>query len=415
MSDFLRRDPGRNVWVARLDIPERVRHAFDGKRVLVKSLGTTDRTEAKHLAALVVARWRVQIKQAGATTDPLRAEAERWRSWIAETSTGDEDDQTPTLLTDRAEQIEREHGEKAALLFAKVASGNAVLLDAVADRWLEWRQYPPRGEYQQRLNLKPLLNHFQEVSQIDRRAASKFVQEVLTPGRSPATVSHMLSTYSQLWRWMRREEIVKGESPWTDQGASPGARRAAVRATDGRRRGFSEDEAKEFLGSLTGVDKDVCMLLAVTGARLEEACALLVGDITETKEATWLSITASKTASGIRRIPVVCPDVRDMLRRRVAVGASEVFHELPTNRFGDRSKALSVRLSGKLRAVTTDPALVGGHGWRHRARHLLEAAEVPPSTADWFMGHARPGEGLGRYSKPSEAQLIQAAQAVKLP
>ena len=177
MADFLRRDPGRNVWCARLDIPARVRHAFldkDGqpRRVLVKSLGTSSRAEAKQLAALVVARWRLQFKRAGATTDPLRGEAERWRSWVVETSDGSPDDQIPTLLTDRAEQIEKEHGEKAALLFARVAQGRAVLLDAVAEHWLEWRQYPARSEYQQRLNLKPLLRHFQEVSQVDRRTAS---------------------------------------------------------------------------------------------------------------------------------------------------------------------------------------------------------------------------------------------------
>jgi hypothetical protein len=222
MADFLRRDPGRNVWCARLDIPARVRHAFldkDGqpRRVLVKSLGTSSRAEAKQLAALVVARWRLQFKKAGATTDPLRQEAERWRSWVVETSDGGPDDQTPTLLTDRAEQIERQHGEKAALLFARVAQGKAVLLDAVAERWLEWRQYPARSEYQQRLNLKPLLRHFQEVSQVDRRTASTFVSEVLTPGRSPASVSHMLSTYSQLWRWLRKESVVEGDSPWLDQ------------------------------------------------------------------------------------------------------------------------------------------------------------------------------------------------------
>ena len=190
------------------------------------------------------------------------------------------DDQIPTLLTDRAEQIEKEHGEKAALLFAKVAQGKAVLLDAVAERWLEWRQYPPRSDYQRRLNLKPLLRHFQEVSQVDRRTASAFVSEVLAPGRSPASVSHMLSTYSQLWRWLRKESVVEGDSPWLDQGPSPGAAtRAAV-----RRRGFAEDEASKFLQSLAGVGLDVSMVLAVTGCRLEEITSLMAADVQETAE-----------------------------------------------------------------------------------------------------------------------------------
>ena len=103
MSDFLNRKPGRNNWQARLDIPARLRHAFNGKRVLVKSLGTANRGEAKRMAALVVARWRLQFAQAGAMDDPLREEAERWRAWIAETATGEPDDLTPTLLGERAE------------------------------------------------------------------------------------------------------------------------------------------------------------------------------------------------------------------------------------------------------------------------------------------------------------------------
>ena len=78
-------------------------------------------SKAKQLAALPVARWRLQFKKAGATTDPLRQQAERWGAWLQDTSTGEPDDLTPTLLTDRAEQIEKQHGEKAAILFARVA------------------------------------------------------------------------------------------------------------------------------------------------------------------------------------------------------------------------------------------------------------------------------------------------------
>jgi hypothetical protein len=47
-----------------------------------------------------------EFKPAGANTGPPRAEAERWRSWVMETSDGGPDDQTPALLTDRAELFE---------------------------------------------------------------------------------------------------------------------------------------------------------------------------------------------------------------------------------------------------------------------------------------------------------------------
>ncbi|HKF62960.1 MAG TPA: DUF6538 domain-containing protein, partial [Dongiaceae bacterium] len=69
MADLLKREKGRNVWQARLDIPARLRHAFlnkkgEPKRTLVKSLGTTDKAEAKRRAALVVSRWRAMFRQA---------------------------------------------------------------------------------------------------------------------------------------------------------------------------------------------------------------------------------------------------------------------------------------------------------------------------------------------------------------
>jgi hypothetical protein len=35
-------------------------------------------------------------------------------------------------------------------------------------------------------------------------------------------------------------------------------------------------------------------------------------------------------------------------------------------------------------------------------------------AADWFIGHQRGGEGVRRYSKPPEAQLIEAARAIVL-
>ena len=172
VADLLKRDKGRNVWQARLDIPARVQHAFlnakgQPKRTLVKSLGTADKVEAKKRAALVISRWRRLFEKAGLGDDPLREEAERWRAWLASTSTGDEDDITPTLLGERAEEIEQRHGEKAAQLFHRAATGQAVFLDAVADRWLAWRAYPPRAEQAHRYHLKLLMERHQEVGQVD--------------------------------------------------------------------------------------------------------------------------------------------------------------------------------------------------------------------------------------------------------
>jgi integrase len=106
-----------------------------------------------------------------------------------------------------------------------------------------------------------------------------------------------------------------------------------------------------------------------------------------------------------------------MLNRRVVQGEAYIFHELQETRFGDRSVDLSKRLGRRLRSFGfTDKSLVASHSWRHRAATLLEQAGIVRDTCDYLLGHARPGEGRGRYSKgPSDEQLVAAARAVSLP
>jgi integrase len=410
------------MWMARLDIPVKLRPAFGGKRVLTKSLNTANKTEAKQLAAVIVARWRQQFRTA-AGQDPLVVEAQGWRDWLDETSTGDpEDDTSSLILTDRAQQIEDLYGEEAAQLFVRVADGRALMLDALADRWLAWRQYPPRSEYQHRRHLHLLLQHHRETASITRKAASKFTADVLTPGRDGQTINKILSTYRQLWRWMLREEILRGTNPWSEQGPPKSAKVKGRRSVNGgsERRPFTEEEAKAFLVGLEGVDRDVVMLMAVTALRLEEACAVQTGKVVAHDGITWIEIAEGKSKAARRRVPIVDPQVQQMLAHRAAEarrkGHKALFQELPEDRFKDRSKALSKRLGRHLRAIgLVDPALVGGHSLRHRGRTLMEHAGILPGVADWFMGQKRPGVGMDRYSKPSDAQLIDAERAIPLP
>jgi integrase len=225
------------------------------------------------------------------------------------------------------------------------------MIDAIAEKWLAWRNYPPRSEYQHRRHLELLLKSHKEVGEVDRKAASKFVSEVVTPGRDGDTINKMLSTYRQLWKWLKREEIVSGENPWSEQGPPKGAKVKGKRSSNGsdNRRPFTEEEARTFLTGLAeGVDREVSMLLSVTGMRIEEACSLLCTDVTEGRGATWLQITAAKTEAGKRRVPVVDAEVRAMLHKRITAQehashgkkAAPVFPELPIDRFGDPSKPL---------------------------------------------------------------------------
>lgn len=131
----------------------------------------------------------------------------------------------------------------------------------------------------------------------------------------------------------------------------------------------------------------------------------------------WVHVARSKTKSGLRRVPI--SNVHVLAQLRVLVKGKKpqayVFSRL-TGEQGKRSALLSKRLATVLRKISMDPSLVAGHSWRHRARTLLERGGIKPWVADWFVGHKRNGEGLGRYSEgPSDEQLIEAAEAITLP
>ena len=112
-----------------------------------------------------------------------------------------------------------------------------------------------------------LQKSFSEVSQVTRKTASAFVEEVLQPTRSAGTVHKIVSTYLGLWRYMLRKEVTTGANPWSEQGAPRGELAPAIR------RPFTEAEAGQLLGALAGVDLDVTRLLTVTGCRAEEICS----------------------------------------------------------------------------------------------------------------------------------------------
>jgi integrase len=252
------------------------------------------------------------------------------------------------------------------------------------------------------------------VNELDRRTAGAFVTDVLAKGRKPETVNRLLSTFTQLWKWMERRGHVEA-NPWTNQRVT--VKRSDGEANNGDRRGFTEKEGRDFLAALEGVDKDVVSVAAVTGMRLEEIAASDCKDATVERGVVWLEIPQGKTAAAARRMPIVDASVRKMLTERKDANNGRLFHELEADRFGDFGSALSKRVGRKLRGIgLTDPALVADHSWRHRARTLMEHANVAPWVADAMLGHARPGEGLGRYSEgPSDKQLVEAAKTITLP
>jgi integrase len=402
----------RQRWYAVLDIPAHLRATFNGKPRFVESLKTQNEAKAVLLAAPKIALWKLQIAKAKGPDGDL----EEAIYWHRQVDAWEEENDMSGLITDRAEDIEKAKGYPAAKLFADVAFGKATLLEPLAEQWLAESNYGVRATYDHRLRLSVLYEHHKVIEGINRKVAGEFVTKVLAKdGKSPQTVRRYVTTFSSLWRWMERRGHVEA-NPWTNQGM---IRAKAADQEEEVRRPFTEDEASRWLWSLDGVARDVSMVMAVTGMRFSEVTSLLPGHVRVDGKVAWLTVQKGKTKAAKRRVPVVDRDVVLMLQKRLpkAVETSVLFPELSTDKLGARGKALRRDMVRRLRALgMKDSSLTANHSWRHRARTLMEQADVSPSVADFVIGHARPGQGLGRYSQgPSDAQLVAAVKAVPLP
>ncbi|MXP64801.1 hypothetical protein E0493_15720 [Roseomonas sp. M0104] len=427
----------KGIWYATLDIPKPLRPQFNGQRRFFKSLETSSEKEALRRSPILVASWRSMIEKARGG-DKLAARAAFFQEHLAKASSPEEREIILSLVEDEADALdvrdpygaeEDREVQPDALRFYKLATGQLTELEPLLEPWLADRQVKDKTKVMDRQAVRLLIQHHPTTEAMTKRAASRFVMEVLRPGRDPATVNRMLTSIRRFWKWLEIHGYrPEGADIWAGLSLSIGTQSGLEDEGEGRRP-FTEEEAAAFLRIVSEVsselplDLDILHLLATSTLRLAEACSLRCQDITVDGDIAWISVTAGKTKAAKRRFPVVEALVVEMLKRRKEASSdSFIFPELPTHteaggRLVKRSSAVSQRLGRYLdKHLASDSALVAGHSWRHRARTLLEHGDIPPWVADAMMGHQRPGEGLGRYSKgPSDEQLTQAAQCLKLP
>ena len=258
------------------------------------------------------------------------------------------------------------------------------------------------------------------VQEINRKAAVAFVDKMLSLNTSPATVQRKLSGLSTFWKWLQNRGDFGETQRIPRTGLAPAEPRTRGEyATDKEnRRPFTEEEGAAFLTAIQATtkkhfaDHTVAMVMAVTGARLEEVCALSKADVKLDGDTLWMTIREGKTVAASRRIPIVSPPVVAAMKAQLKSSSGPLFPQLEVDRYGKRSQALSKRFGRVLRLSVKDPNVVAAHGWRHRGRTLAERNGIKPWFADWFFGHARPGEGFKHYGQgPSDVDLLRVAAA----
>jgi integrase len=415
------------TWFVRVQIPEHLWKAAGGRREYVKTLKTGDLNEANRRKHPYVAAFKQQInaldRHKPNELGELYEKALAWREAM-ERHKGEvlyeEPDGTPYYATDEflshisdeAEEFLEEHGEKAATTFFKMAKGEGTPLRIQIDTWLTEQSSEVTGQTisQHRTVLNAFLAWAGEgvlIEDINRKRAGEYVSHVLKPtsGLSRQTAKRYASSLSSLWTWLEARGFAQ-ENPWLRQGIGKKSKRGeATKRAQWTDAALVKLLSGKYTPRYTETLHDLVRLALVTGARLDELCALKVDDVREHADGWWLTITAGKTEAAVRDVPVH-DAAAHVLQRRLKRTESFLFDGLiPGGPDKKRSWNVSKAFGHYTRNLNLGEARHTFHELRNTFIEAMEAAEVPESTTKLIVGHARLSMTYGRYSKGQRVQL----------
>jgi integrase len=381
MSDYLKKESGRNVWQARLDIPIRLRPNFGGKRVLVKSLGTTDRKEARHRAAVAVAVWREQFKRATSVRERrvIEEEIDDKAYWIGAGNV----DQGVSPYTDP---------EAGQFYFAAMGHG----LTDYLDEWIAQLRTTAKTKAMRASDVRRFAASFKTVEDVTRPAVKRWVT-VLQNDLARGTITRVLAGLRSYWRFLQSLNVAKeNDEPFSRldvarQGQQTEQRQPFEPADVVKLLRLAEERGDTALA-------DLIRLAMWSGARVAELCSLTAANV----KADYFDIVSSKTAAGRRQVPIA-PALMPTIQRLAHEAGQRaddpyIIGGQSANRYGDRSGKLGLRFSRLKAAAGYGPAFVF-HSIRKTVATLLQnSGSVPEFVAASILGHEWPTMTFGTYA-----------------
>lgn len=430
------------TWYAVQAVPRGLWAKLDGKRRMVKSLGTRDyhAAVARRHAALAEFQKVIERARRHAGQDNLTEAALHWRETFERLDRGDttafpvSGDRAPSapeaalwVLQEQADDIESEHGHDAADAFIGIARGTATPLLLHVDSWLREGgtkgPLAPRTASQYRADLADVVEWAKGVGittieAFTPQVAGRYVTaELVGKGLHWGTANRRITACSAYWRWLRKRAGIAA-NPWAGQSLSKGAQRGR----DDAKRPFTDAEATALLaGEAIPELADAMRVAALSGMRLEEIYRLTAADCA----GGWFQVRHSKTRAGVRRVPIHS-DLAAIVARRCGgkPAGSFLFHEAGPARVGrERSAPLSKRFGRYRQALGVHDrregarhSLVDFHSWRRWFVTAARNAGIDRAVVAAVVGHEVGNLTDDTYSGgPAESLLQACVEAVRLP
>lgn len=391
----------RNKWYATLTIPEDARPFFHGKRKFVQSTETSDKKLAQAKAYALVAEWKSMIEEAkGNTGTEFNA-----IKWAVEAKK--ELDNTSDVLTHEAtyfglmDAIEKLAPDNAKMV-SGVITGARTPFNVHADEWLSTLDLAQKTIDQRSRDIKLFTVELHTIQDVTGATVRKLLAQWIKPeseggrGYGQSSLKRILGNTRSYWEYLQEQELAPYElQPFSLPKSLSKSKQVKANAKRSvKRKPFTGSDLKRLRGkALDKGDKtlaDLILLGAYTGARIAELCSI---KITEAST-ELLTISTSKTCSGVRTIPVHSELVKTIRRLINSSTDGYLLSGLNSeNQYSDRSAAIGKRF-GRLKSKLGYGKEYVFHSTRHAFTTAARSADKTELGYKKVLGHSDTGAGV---------------------
>lgn len=402
----------RRVWYALQEIPADLRAKL-GKARFVRSLETEDRFIAKRRALALELQWRSEMEQArNGTTDHAEADAQFWRRALRDAKSDVEKAALRDAIADEAKERVVKAAEAAGIQdlddaalddlpavaeaerFFAIATGQLVKMDEHLEEYLATLKKEAKTIDMQRKTVRRFSEAFPYVSDVKRKDVQRWINGILQQGRATATIRRNLSELRGYWSYLASIEVIPEDNLPFDKLTTPNA---GKRTSEDERKPFKPADVVALMHAAEAKgDSQLADLIRLgmwTGARIEELCAMPLGNVGE----GFIEIEDAKTDSGWRQVPIHSKLAPTIARLKETSKDGFLLSGLSLNKYGDRSNAIGKRF-GLLKTKRGFGLAYVYHSIRKTVATLLEDAGVTENVAADIIGHDKPTMTYGLYS-----------------
>lgn len=476
MATYLVQKPGESTWYVRMAVPADVRRAFGGLTKLIKTTGTSNKSEAMDKRLPILAQWkadiavareqkvvagdqwkvaqhqvgaRIQTKRAAAAnllftpfdlnsppTPPRKSSAALIQEFlqVAEDLRAEGHNEIADRISNHADKMSKaiEKGmtnivgmelqndlftimgdmeafciadeynlSNAEYQEAKTIAQNPAMykpVSPITDRLLEKFRAQRLKDRIAKKTIDQQESKLKKLSAYLRAQGTPLTTETITTWLETLSVTSKTKTQyllagSTFWKWAMKNDVYWKElhqgqnNPFKEQ-ELPKVR--GKEKAEAARKAFTPEQIENiYKATLAQGNKTLCDLIelgAHTGCRIEELAQLRKESVVKIESVMSFKIEDSKTAAGIREIPVH-PAIQSTVDRLISNSVDGFLLQCSAgNKYGIRSDSLS-KAFGRLKTAEGYGRQYVFHSIRKMVVTLLVRASIPGPTVANIVGH----------------------------